>query len=144
MIAEEQEWRFMTISKHLNLGGFSFIELLITLSIIGILSTIAYPCYMTHLHKIQRLDGQMALLNLAYHLQKYYNEHQEYLGATMEGLGLKALSSQQHYAVSISELRSDTYLLTATPVKSQANDQCAKLTLTQLNEKGPSIECWQS
>lgn len=125
-------------------GGFSLIELLIVLSIIGILATIAYPSYLIHIDKTRRLDGQLALLNVAFHLQQYYALHHEFSGATLEGLNLSDLSQQKHYSVQILALSTDSYLLSATLNKAHSShDQCAQLTLTAKNEKGPFLACWQ-
>lgn len=137
--------------------GFSLMELMVTLVIIGILAAIAYPAFTDHLYKTRRSDGQAALMNLATYMEHYYTENNSYTGATLTvgsttgTLGLKNTSIDGYYTLSISSLTATTYTLTATPTAGgpQAGDTtCTTLTLTNTNIKGAtpsanSLICWQ-
>ncbi|MBT5967504.1 MAG: prepilin-type N-terminal cleavage/methylation domain-containing protein, partial [Gammaproteobacteria bacterium] len=51
--------------KAREIKGFTIIELMITVAIIGILASIAYPSYQESVYKSRRADGKGALLGLA-------------------------------------------------------------------------------
>lgn len=124
--------------------GFSLMELLITITIIGILAAIAYPAYTDYLNRTRRSDARVALMNLATYLEHYYTENNSYTGATVAGLGLSSTSPEGFYTITISAIAATSYTLTATPTGAQAGDTtCPTLTLTNTNVKGPSTACWQ-
>lgn len=124
--------------------GFTLMELMIAVVIVGILAGIAYPSYLQYMYETRRSDGQAALMNLATYMEHYYTENNSYTGATLAGLGLTNASQQGYYTVSISALTATSYTLTATPVAPQTGDTtCPTLTLTNTNAKGPSLTCWQ-
>ncbi len=58
--------------------GFSLIELLITLTIIGILASIAYPGYQNHVLKSNRTEGQNKLLEILAKQQNYFSRNMTY------------------------------------------------------------------
>lgn len=127
--------------------GFSLIELMIVVAIIGILSAIAYPAYLDQMIASRRSDGQGALLNLAALMESYYTENNTYAGATIAGFGFTSNASPQgYYQMSITTQTATTYTLTATPTVGgvQAGDTtCGALTLTNTNVKGPNPSvCW--
>lgn len=126
-----------------KMSGFSLLELLITVMIIGVLAAIAYPAYIDHMNKTRRTDGQAALMNLASYMESYYTENNTYVGATLANLGLTAASPQGFYNVGITNASATAYTLSATPVGAQATDTCGTLTLTNTNVRGPNLECWQ-
>jgi len=53
-------------------NGFTLIEVLIVVAIVGILAAIAYPSYVEQVNKMRRADAQAALVELAARLQEYY------------------------------------------------------------------------
>lgn len=59
--------------------GFTLIELMITVAIIGILAAIAYPSYQDSILKGRRAEGRTALLNLLQQQERYYTQTGSYL-----------------------------------------------------------------
>ena len=69
--------------------GFSLIELLITLTIIGILASIAYPSYQNHVLKGNRTEGQNKLLEILAKQQNFFSRNMTY-AADLTKLGYAA------------------------------------------------------
>jgi len=63
--------------RRLNLG-FTLIELMIVVAIIGILTSIAYPSYQGSIMKSRRVDAQGALMGLANAMERYYTVNNFY------------------------------------------------------------------
>lgn len=125
-----------------NSRGFTLIELMIAVVILGILASVAYPSYTAHVDRTRRTDGHTALLETATHLEHYFGENYRYSGATLSNLGLSGTSSEGFYTITLTTLTDTTYLITASPTGAQANDSCGDLTLTNTFAKGPSEACW--
>ena len=104
--------------------GFSLIELLIVMALIGILSAITYPSY---LNPRQRTQGQQANIGLhraATRLEKHAMLHGSYLTATREQLGLNDLETSTAYHYHITQLSAHHFQLTATAQQPHQDDQC--------------------
>jgi len=67
--------------KQLQQNGFTLIELMIALAIVGILAAIAYPSYQDSVMKSLRTDATGALLGLANAMERHFTETNSYLGA---------------------------------------------------------------
>lgn len=133
--------------------GFSLLELLIALCITAILIAIAIPTYDYHIAKGKRIDGKIALLDLAARMERYYTEHHTYASATL-GSQLPTdvlntdFSPQGFYRLRIVNQTNITFLVQATPVLEKFNDKnCGAFQLNQWGEKlitgrGTVTECW--
>ena len=62
-----------TPGRRRTAGGFTLIELMVVVAVIGILSAIAYPSYAEYLRKSRRTDGRRALLEAAGAMEKYFS-----------------------------------------------------------------------
>jgi len=69
----------MTTSPHTprslrrHLGGFTLIELMIAVAIVGILLRLAYPAYTASVAKSRRAEAKAALLDLASREERYFS-----------------------------------------------------------------------
>jgi len=132
----------------LHQQGFTLLELLITLLIVSILAMISYPSYNHFILKTRRTDAQIALLDLASSMERYYAINNTYMGATLADLMENKYTNEGYYQLEITQSTQDTYLLQALPEQSQTRDSaCGTLGINQLGEKTISgndqVEnCW--
>ncbi len=123
-------------------SGFTLIELMIVIAILGVLSSIAYPSYSSYVKKGSRADGIDSLLSLAGRMEEFYLNDDTYANATVGS----ATSSDGLYTLAITSQDGFNYLLTATPAK--GDPECGNLTLNSLGQKGVTAtgatadDCW--
>ena len=127
-------------------AGFTLVELMIALVVIGILSAIALPNYNAWVKKSRRADATVAL-SRAQQLQEKYRVSNTTYSSSMSSIGASTTSDSGYYTISISSANTTDYTLTATPVsgKSQASDtSCPTLTVTQSsgNSTYSPAACW--
>jgi len=129
--------------------GFTLVELVIVVAIVGILAAIAIPAYQNDMQRSRRSDGQVALMNMAAQMERYYTMNNTYSGASTPAIiGIPTASPSGYYNLSVTNLTPSSFTLNAAPIAggAQANDPCGTLTLTSLNVKGPTVAgttCWQ-
>lgn len=128
--------------------GFTLIELMIVIAIIGILAAVGYPAYTSAVKKASRADGIDSLLSLAGRMEEYYMNNDTYVGATVNAAGTGTVGSNKTsddlYTLSITSATLFAYSLTATPKTADAS--CGNLTLNSLGQKGVTAgtvaACW--
>ena len=79
--------------KKLKVRGFTLIELMITVAIVGLLSAIAYPSYNSSILKGKRAQGRTALVELMQQQERYFTERNCYLGFTTASTGVATASA---------------------------------------------------
>jgi len=126
--------------------GFTLIELMIVVAIIGILGSIAYPSYIDHVTRSNRSEGQRELSRLA-NLQEQFIVDSKAYTSDMTELGLATdpyLTENGYYSIDAVVVGS-TFTLTATAQGSQyTNDSaCKTLTITDTGKKTPTSDCWE-
>jgi type IV pilus assembly protein PilE len=136
-------------------NAFTLIELMITVAIVGILASIAYPSYQGSVMKSRRADATGALLGLANAMERHFTETNSYLGAadingvpTIFSATSPVDGGTPYYNLTVDPATTaSSYTLNAAPTNAQSNDKCLTLTLTNTGIKGNTAllnqsECW--
>lgn len=122
--------------------GFTLLELMIAVAVIGILSAIAYPLFTKHVQKGHRSSAQTSLMELAARQTSWRSTRTSY-GDMSDITGLSPSipdPSNSYYSFSVTATTT-TFLLTAAPLGGQVADSCGTLTMSQ-NLIGTPSECW--
>ena len=136
-----------------NARGFTLIELMVVVAIVGILASLAYPSFMSQVRKSRRSDAAVSMSSVQQAQERWranktaYASNTEMTTAVPNGLGLLAITDGGYYTLTVSNNTATSYALTATAVstKSQIGDTgCTSLVITVTNGndvKTPAI-CW--
>ena len=125
--------------------GFSLIEVMITVVIIGILAAVAYPSYLEYVRKGNRSAAQTFMMTIASRQEQYLLTNRTYT-ATISNLGglvqPPETAGKYTFAVVVpaSTLPAPSYEINATAINTQAVD--GNLTLLSNGTKTPA-EKWQ-
>ncbi|MCW9018005.1 MAG: type IV pilin protein [Kangiellaceae bacterium] len=130
--------------------GFTLVEIMIVVAIVGILFAIAYPSYQNYIIRSKRADAMGALLNAAQAMERYKVNNYDYdVGtniATVFATQVPVDGGTAYYTLSIASTAT-TYTITATPTGSMAGLDGA-LTLRNTGARqwtdsgGTTQNCW--
>lgn len=128
--------------------GFTLMELLIALVIIGILAAIAVPVYLHQVRRSRRTDAIHTLLAIQLAEEKYRMNNTSY-GTLAQVWSGVTTSQEGYYNLAIEEVTPTYYSIVATAIGDQANDEengtsCATMTLTYSDgatTRTPA-DCW--
>ncbi|QFU03132.1 Fimbrial protein precursor [Halomonas sp. THAF5a] len=138
--------------------GFTLIELMITVAIVGILASVALPSYERYVDRSYRTQAEMMLQQMAQQLERRYSQTYSYgtvvadaapgdvtPSIVVDGLDGE-IGDRYTFSVTISD-GGDDFALAATPIADgpQADDACGTLTLAQdgsVTASGDGADCW--
>ncbi|MDV6320505.1 type IV pilin protein [Chromohalobacter sp. HP20-39] len=120
--------------------GFSLIELMIVLVIIGILAAIAIPSYTDYVRKAERAKAQTKLMEWAYRMERQYTQYNRYDAGDTDEL----VPESEAYQFSYAALSANEFTLKATLKNSQDGQDCAWMRLDQAGQRGEPAgeDCW--
>ena len=128
--------------------GVTLVELILTIVIVGILSSIAYPKFSQYLQQSRRSEAHSALIKIANLQEQFFLQKQRY--ASLSELGLKTFPDNSHttendyYRITVT-VTSASYRLTAMATNAQIHDtECQLFTLAQDGSRDSSSHerCW--
>lgn len=129
-----------------GMRGFSLIELMIVVTVIGILSAIVLPSYKNYILAASRADAQAILLETSQFMERYFSTNNTYTGAALLSAVVPkgATGSAVKYDISFAiEPNGSTYTLQAVPTANQDEDKCGTLTLSSTGAQTPATQgCW--
>lgn len=132
-------------------NGFTLIELMVTVLIVGVLASISIPTYQNFTMKTRRTEGKSLIMDIMQRQEKYYNENNTYT-TNLTQLGYPTtivLSDKGYYAVTATAAIdgiTNNVILTADPKDTQVKDtECGSYILNSTGLKTTSTslkECW--
>ena len=127
--------------------GFTLIEMMITVAIIGIIAAIAFPLYQNQVEQTRMTTAQSDLLELSQWMERRYSNGFDYRDGG-NNPALPYTQSPQNgtafYGITFAgNVTRDTFTLQAAPTGGQAGDDCGTLTLDEQGNRGAAqAGCW--
>lgn len=135
-------------------AGFSLIELLIVVAIIGILVAVALPAYQNSVLAGGRAEAQSLLMEVASDQERFYSNNNSYstnAAPLADPPQATRTSESGRYQVGVSACAggsiANCFVATATPQGSQTDDSCTTLTIDHTGQRGATGDtvdnCWR-
>jgi len=126
--------------------GFTLIEAMITVVILGVVSAVAYPGLVEYMNRGKRSDVRVLLMENAQYMERFYTENNSYLislSGTQPVLPnlvspKNSTGTQVQYQLEFSPASprtARTYSLDARPVNKMAGDPCATFTVNNFGQR---------
>ena len=129
-------------------SGFTLVELMITVAIVGILANIAYASYSTSVAKSRRNAAQGCLMEQAQYMERVYTTNMSYANATLPAANAQQcqadLSAQYTFSLPSASLAASGFAVKAQAQGAQATQDasCATMTVDQTGARTPTSNCW--
>ncbi|PUA17941.1 type IV pilin protein [Glaciimonas sp. PCH181] len=142
-------------SKNFSISaGFTLMELMITVAIVGILAAIALPNYSEYIRRSDRLEARTTLFEAASWMERNFSVGNSYLAAgnlpeLPEGLNRSPKTGPSKYVISLAVATASTYSLQAEP-QATPTDKCGTFLLDETGARSVGedaqasvTECWR-
>ncbi len=123
--------------------GFSLIELVIAIGVVGILAAIALPSFTSQLRKSARAEAQSFMTTAAGNQQQYLLNRRAYASSfgDLHTSVPPDLNAKYTFTVAAADGPPPTFSMTATAIGAQARDTCPTLLIDNAGNKTPPT-CW--
>lgn len=127
--------------------GFTLVEVLIAVTLAGLLAAVALPAYQGQVERARRADAAAALLRLEMAQASHRAHHGTYT-RDLRALGTAAgFSPDGRWRVEVAAVHAEGYTARAVPAMGEVRGDCAVLTLEVdglQSRRGPARHCWGS
>ena len=133
----------MSAKQRTRHRGFSLVEVLTVVTVIGILTALALPSYQEYVRRGHRAEARAGLLQAAQWMERVATANGVYPATTAKNgadvtplpLSLTTVPGRR-YAVSLKTATDSAYTLIAVPSGAQSDDKCGTFTLDQSSVRG--------
>ncbi len=129
--------------------GFTLVEVMITVTIVGILAAVTYPSYVEHVTRSNRAEALRHLTHFANLEEQFFVDNRVYTGSIKDlgiGSGTTYTTDSGNYKIKLKsfDAASGTFKLQAKALSTQlANDpDCKNIYITDTGAKTPT-KCWE-
>jgi len=144
----------------IKVTGFTLIELMVAVAILGILASVALPSYQNYVRQSNRAVAKSLLYENAQFMERFYTQNNQYdatvgadgvanRGGDDIAVALPLTRSPRNgtvqYNISLQAVTDNTFILQAIPTGTMAGDICGTLTLTHTGVQGADgniADCW--
>lgn len=145
---------------HRRGNGFTLIEIMIVVAVVGVLAAIAYPSYQEQVRRSRRADAQAVLTEATQWMERFHTQSNRYADATeFQASGLRyspkgSTAERAFYRIDLNpggvtrppgDL-TQTYVLRATRVNGMASDPCGNFVLDSVERRSQTsnarTDCW--
>lgn len=104
--------------------GFTLLELMIAVAILGILTLITYPSYKTYIRRVRLSEVRTTLLHNAQTMERYYRQK-----GTFDNYDTKKLKQNKYFNITLSKVTPDHFTLQAVPDPATNDGETCVVTL---------------
>jgi len=125
-------------------AGFTLIEMMCAVAVVGVLSSIAYPSYLSVVHKVRRCDALVAVMQVQMAQERFRSASPRY--GSLADIGVADTTPSRHYTLSMVQASPTGYQVLATASGAQVSDEACRymrLTVDGLHQtlaSGPTTE----
>lgn len=119
--------------------GFTLLELMIAVAILGILTLITYPSYKTYIRRVRLSEVRTTLLHNAQTMERYYRQN-----GTFATYDKNKLKQNEYFKITLSEVSPDHFTLQAAPDPMTNDGETCVVTLNDggtLSAAGSGQDC---